>query len=224
VVWWDPSRLRLDVEASQGISNETLLTGVSESSRLDYDAWRAARRKAITRGATPSVEVANPTDMADPPKSIEVEIVHADGRGERPYGPRFGSLVHALLRATIVDDAGVGQAAAAFGRTLGCDEPELDAAVRAVRSALAHPLLERARAAQRCYRELPVTLRMDEAHVMEGAIDLAFEENGTWVVIDYKTDAPAGARLVQYRRQVGWYGEALSRITGRPVRCYLMTV
>jgi len=82
----------------------------------------------------------------------------------------------------------------------------------------------RARASARCLRELPVTLRLDEGHIMEGNIDLAFEEGGAWHVVDYKTDAPKGARLAQYERQVGWYGEALARITGRPVRCHLLAV
>jgi ATP-dependent helicase/nuclease subunit A len=59
---------------------------------------------------------------------------------------------------------------------------------------------------------------------MEGVIDLAFEENGGWCVVDYKTDAPSGALLVKYQRQVAWYGEALRRITGKQARCYLFSV
>jgi ATP-dependent exoDNAse (exonuclease V) beta subunit len=59
---------------------------------------------------------------------------------------------------------------------------------------------------------------------MEGTIDLAFLEDGTWHVVDYKTDAPTGARLTQYERQVAWYGAALTNITGRAVRCHLLSV
>ena len=111
-----------------------------------------------------------------------------------------------------------------YGRSCGADDAEVAAALAAARSALDHPLIVRARAAAPCLCETPVTLRLDKGHVMEGNIDLAFEEDGTWHVVDYKTDSPTGARLAQYERQVGWYGVALSRITGRPVRCHLLSV
>jgi len=58
--------------------------------------------------------------------------------------------------------------------------------------------------------------------VLEGVIDLAFREQGGWVIADYKTDVGTDpefpARLEAYRRQVELYAEAWARLTGEPVK------
>ena len=223
VVWWDPGALRLDVDSHQGISNSAILSGTSEASHVAYDQWRAGREKVIAQGSVPSLEIANPTDMPDAPAGISVELFSVTAAKERPYGPRFGTLVHAVLNAA-VGGAAVEYAAPSLARSLGCDEAETSAAEEAARAALQHWLLQRARASARCYRELPVSLRIGDGNIMEGTIDLAFEDDGAFCVVDYKTDAPSGAVLAKYQRQVGWYGEALRRIAGKPVRCYLLSV
>jgi ATP-dependent helicase/nuclease subunit A len=223
VVWWDPNALRLNVEAHGGLTNYRILSGTSDSSAVAYKSWRSAREEVRARGCVPTIEIANPTDMADPPAGIVVELLSTSPSKDRPYGPRFGTLVHVLLNLA-VGGAEARSVAASIARSLGCADDETDAAVLAATAALQHPLLQRALAAARRYRELPVSLRLDDAHIIEGVIDLAFEEDGAWCVVDYKTDAPAGPLLGKYQRQVGWYGEALRRITGKPVRCYLLAV
>jgi ATP-dependent helicase/nuclease subunit A len=59
---------------------------------------------------------------------------------------------------------------------------------------------------------------------MEGIIDLAFVEEGAWVIIDFKTDADISGHHDQYQRQLRWYASALSRLTGLPARAYLLGV
>jgi ATP-dependent helicase/nuclease subunit A len=59
--------------------------------------------------------------------------------------------------------------------------------------------------------------------VVEGVIDLAFRENGGWVIADYKSDVFPSMeirleRTAQYRRQVDLYAACWARITGEPVR------
>jgi ATP-dependent helicase/nuclease subunit A len=58
--------------------------------------------------------------------------------------------------------------------------------------------------------------------VLEGVIDLAFREQGGWVIADYKTDVGTDpefpVRLEAYRRQVDLYAEAWARLTGEPVK------
>jgi ATP-dependent helicase/nuclease subunit A len=59
--------------------------------------------------------------------------------------------------------------------------------------------------------------------VVEGVIDLAFRENGGWVIADYKSDVFPSMRIrlertSQYRKQLELYAACLSRITGEPVR------
>ncbi len=224
VVWWDPASLRLGVDAKQGLSDFEILKGTATESRDAYQAWRLERTRVLERGATPAFEIANPTDMPDAPAGILVEFLKAAAAGDRPYGPRFGTLVHLLLRDSVKHPEALDRSAESHGRAMGAVDDEVAAAIAAARSALEHPLMVRARAASRLLCEVPVSLRIDEDHLMEGNIDLAFEEDGVWHVVDYKTDAPSGARLAQYERQVGWYGAAMGRITGRSVRCHLLSV
>ena len=49
--------------------------------------------------------------------------------------------------------------------------------------------------------------------VLEGAIDLAFSENGKdWVVVDFKTDREGGGAKDEYAQQLGWYARALQTL------------
>ncbi len=223
VVWWDPAALQLNVSAKLGLTGFEILQGNSTVSAEAYNDWRTARAASIERGSAPQWEVANPTDMPDAPPGGWVEMIQL-AHGERPFGPRFGTLVHMIMRDAALRPDDLERAARLHGRTSGADDDEIAAAIAAARSAADHPLIARARAAQRCLREAPVCLRIAADRTMEGSIDLAFEENGTWHVVDYKTDSPTGARLAKYERQVKWYGAALARITGKPVRCHMLSV
>jgi ATP-dependent exoDNAse (exonuclease V) beta subunit len=143
-----------------------------------------------------------------------------------PSGRRFGALVHAVLRDVPLDADGatIRQWAQLNARILGAPSDEAEAACVRVEAALRHPLLDRARAAERKHREYPVMLRIEEARLMEGILDLAFVEDGSWVIVDFKTDADISSHQVQYQRQLQWYASALSRLTGLPARAYLLGV
>ena len=53
--------------------------------------------------------------------------------------------------------------------------------------------------------------------LVEGIVDLAFEDHGAWTVVDYKTDRDlATAGEDRYRRQVALYASAIAQATGRP--------
>jgi ATP-dependent helicase/nuclease subunit A len=101
---------------------------------------------------------------------------------------------------------------------------EAAAATEAVESALAHPVFARARKAARCHREYPVTLHLEDGRMLEGVVDLAFVDDGAWVVVDFKTDADAGERSAQYQRQLRWYAFALTRLTGMESRAVLLGI
>jgi ATP-dependent exoDNAse (exonuclease V) beta subunit len=150
----------------------------------------------------------------------------------RPGGARFGSLVHEILATAAPDDEGdaVRAIAQSVGRVLGATSVEIEAGSYAVLSALAHPILDRARrAAERgsLRRETPVTMDLGAARLVDGVIDLAFEEDGIWFVVDFKTDDPACVapeHLSSYRAQVGLYAAALERVTSLPARAVLLFV
>ena len=59
--------------------------------------------------------------------------------------------------------------------------------------------------------------RWQDGTLVEGIVDLAFEEAGAWTVVDYKTDREiAAAGEDRYRRQVALYASAIAQATGHP--------
>jgi ATP-dependent exoDNAse (exonuclease V) beta subunit len=147
----------------------------------------------------------------------------------RPAGRRFGVLVHALMAAAPLDatPAQCARLAALYARVLAATEEERDAAAILADRALRHPLLEQARSAvaagRRCQREAPITIARDDV-LIDGQIDLAFESDDGWVVVDFKTDAEPGESDEAYRRQVALYADSLSQITGRPARGVILRI
>jgi ATP-dependent exoDNAse (exonuclease V) beta subunit len=94
-----------------------------------------------------------------------------------------------------------------------------------VRVALAHRVFDDVReAAQqgRCRREVPIAWRDSEGSLIEGVIDLAFEQAGSWTVIDFKTDEEFRGDEPVYRRQVGMYAAAIKAANGSPVAALLV--
>jgi ATP-dependent exoDNAse (exonuclease V) beta subunit len=147
----------------------------------------------------------------------------------RPAGPRFGDLVHRVLRDVplAAERVVVDRLARAHGRALMAPPGEVAAAGEAVARALAHPVLRRAAAAPEVRRELPLCIRRDDGSLLEGVIDLLFREGAAadarWVVVDFKTDAE-GEAAERYRTQLGWYAWAVGRMTGAPASAILMRV
>jgi ATP-dependent exoDNAse (exonuclease V) beta subunit len=163
-----------------------------------------------------------------PEASVEVVVVSA-GTG-RTGGARFGQLTHAVLALAPLDAArpAIEALAEVQGRILSATEDEIAACVTAVETVLRHALLERARAAAargQCRREAPVTRTLQDGSLLEGVIDVAFEENGRWIVLDYKTDRElASAGEDRYRRQVALYAGAIAEATGLPASGVLVRI
>jgi ATP-dependent helicase/nuclease subunit A len=68
---------------------------------------------------------------------------------------------------------------------------------------------------------VPFSVSLEEK-IMEGKIDLLFEEDEEWVIVDYKTDEVSGEALEQrfqsYREQGIWYAKAVQKATGGQVK------
>jgi ATP-dependent helicase/nuclease subunit A len=129
--------------------------------------------------------------------------------------------------ATVALDADAGaiaDAARIQGRIVSAADDEIDAARDAATAALAHPLLARARAADEALRETPVMHRAEDGSILEGVVDLAFLEKGTWTVVDFKTDVEIASRKDAYVRQVDAYARAITAATGQPATGALLTV
>ena len=222
VVWWDPAVLNLDVEPRLGLHYEDILAqdehGRADESIRQYAEWKTSRASRLEKGSVASLAVFIATEASEPPGGYadRVEIILVPRTGARPSGPRFGSLVHLILRDAPLTASKefLGQLARTHGRLLAATEDEIQCAPAAVFDALQHPLLARVRQSDRIHRELPVTIRTETDTVFEGIIDLAFFESGKWVIADFKTDVDQGDRRSRYRRQVGWYMRAMEQITG----------
>lgn len=67
---------------------------------------------------------------------------------------------------------------------------------------------------------LKESLPQEETVLIQGIIDVFFEEAGELVVADYKTDAvrTAGELVARYRVQLACYAQALERLTQKPVK------
>jgi ATP-dependent exoDNAse (exonuclease V) beta subunit len=60
--------------------------------------------------------------------------------------------------------------------------------------------------------------------LIEGVLDLAFEENGATTVVDFKTDHELSAGESRYRAQLQQYVSAVAQVTGRPASGILFRV
>ena len=233
VTWWDPAKLPKPQTTNFGIRQQEILSrepggeAVSESMLL-YQDWQRHRALVLEKGKRPQFNLSVVTEAPELPESFEatIDLETVERSGERPQGARFGSLVHAVLGDA--DLSGTAERLAALaqvhGRVLGSSAEEIAAAIEAARAALTHPLLARARHAERCHREIPVLVKCLDGRMIEGTLDLAFLEEGTWNIVDFKTDAHLPRFKPQYVRQLQWYVYAMGRVTGAPACGWLLSV
>jgi hypothetical protein len=203
--------LALGAEPPFGVRREDLIVkdvapGVVAGRPQPYDRWRLARIDARTawRGAVDGGGHGSRVDgdQAHTLPAGASAIASHLGRCRRPQGimgaeragAAFGVLVHAVLAQTPFDAPsrrarhdrqGRGtntrlwtrrDAVAAARNVLACSSTTCSARARLPRLAGA------------CRRETPVTCTLADGTLVEGVVDLAFEERGGWIVVDYKTD------------------------------------
>ena len=252
VVWCDPRWFTHGLKPAFGVRRQELIVkevrrDIVDEGRRVYEDWRAARDGARRVGSVPSLVVktvrewASADSPATPPLAVgagDVTVVTmgplpgepGPANHARPGGVMFGVLVHALLAQAPfdADREWLAGLAAVEGRALAATDDEIAAAAGAAARVLGHDLLGRARrAAARgvCRRETPLTLSLADGTVVEGVVDLAFEENGAWTIVDYKTDRElATAGEDRYRRQVALYASAVAQATGKPASGILIRV
>jgi ATP-dependent exoDNAse (exonuclease V) beta subunit len=233
-VFWDPSALGLDKEDDAGQRQQKILAldekgTVAKEGIEQHAAWKRAHEAALASASVPSLVVRTVTEeksAASPVPVVAFESTTAT-REARPHGKRFGILVHAMLASVPLDgEAGaIADAARIHGRLVGASDDEVAAARDVVAAALAHPLLVRARAAERVERETALMLRTDDGAILEGVVDLAFLEKGVgWMVVDFKTDIELASRKDDYARQIDAYARAIAAATGEPAQGALLAV
>jgi ATP-dependent helicase/nuclease subunit A len=147
----------------------------------------------------------------------------------------WGRVLHGILEA-LMRDAGLD--VRAFAANLLAEEErspgDLEEAVRVVEGVRSSELWQRALSAKTRLVEVPFAVLADRAEVglpdgpartlLQGAIDLVFEEEDGWTLIDYKSDTVTSnlEDLVRYYTpQVAHYRRYWEMLTGRPTRAGL---
>jgi ATP-dependent helicase/nuclease subunit A len=178
--------------------------------------WEAERRATIVAASERPFAPISATKAASrvSPPSVGATL-SSDGRA-------FGGLVHRILEWLPLDQPeGAAAMAEALAPSFGLEASVAPRAARSVARVLALPVMQRALRAPRAFRELPVWLP-HESDLVEGIVDLVFEEEGALVVVDYKTDNIPEDRAIDqaahHAEQLRLYGRALKLATGLEVR------
>jgi ATP-dependent helicase/nuclease subunit A len=194
------------------------------------------RTEAVTGLVRRAAPEPRPRDAAESPR--------ADARSPG-RGPEWGTAVHRALEAAARGAEGDALRTLCRGALVDAERPvdehgepaELAELLSLVAAVHASDVWARAAAADLRLVEVPFALHLTPAEarelgvapgggegddcnlLVEGVIDLAFRESGTWTIVDYKTGAgdgtaSDGALTEQYQRQVDLYGACWGRITG----------
>lgn len=235
VVWWDPNQLALGARPSYALRQEDLLKE-GDKTRVEkdlaaYKAWKSEKDAVVEAASVPSLRVQTITRRAARKSETspgDVKVVNVVNGKRGPGGARYGSLVHAILAIVPLraDSAMIQKVAALHGRILGANSEETTAALSAVQTVLKHEILQRAAECERnfrCRREAPVTL-IENDLLLEGVVDLAFEESTAWTIVDFKTDEELEAQLKRYERQITLYANAIREATQKPVSAYIFRI
>ncbi len=138
-----------------------------------------------------------------------------------------GTVTHLLLRnlpLTAHTQRSIGQQITALTAKGILSETEAkNIYVKGVLRLTESSLWQRIISSERVEREKEFTLLSETGELIQGMIDCCFIEKGAWILLDYKTTAvkidSEGRTIPQrYAPQLEAYAQALSQITGLPVR------
>jgi ATP-dependent exoDNAse (exonuclease V) beta subunit len=179
-------------------------------------------RVAMLEGLQGQKEFKSVTSVSevDEEKAEKEERVFQEPETSSPWGGKdLGSLVHLLLeKGWDWDGAQLKKAALFYGEKAGMSQPETEKAVEWVEKAFQSEILQRARKPKNVFHELPITGKQDDGTFLNAVIDLAFLEEGAWVVVDYKTDQDPQRELEAYQKQIHYYVGLLETFTGLKVK------
>jgi len=201
--------------------------------QMPEELERAGRRRSESRSkcAAAGYAVASVTAVA-----------HSEQ--QRPFrehtgkGLSWGSAVHRLLEALMRDASLELRAYAANVLSEeGRPAEDLDEVLRLVEAVRSSPLWKRALAAKSRMVEVPFALTVPSAELgvsggpaetlLTGALDLVFEEEEGWTIVDYKSDTVAGNLedlVAFYKPQIAHYRRYWQQLTGRPTKAGLFFV
>ncbi len=212
-----------------------------ESERFDYPAFK----RALLDEAQPKELISIPAHKAVPAKVSVSAVKQAQGQKLRAFlrpqaeeteeitGARLGTLIHSVMeRLTKGQELGAAAEDMLARNIITADEREAILKNREMAEAfLRTPLYERIRSSPRVLREQSFNLQAgaqsigfegEEEMLVQGILDLAFLEDGKWVLVDYKTDRVSEQAVEKaaqgYAVQLDLYARALEEISKIPVK------
>lgn len=216
---WDPDLVELleidDVELPRDNTTDTRAAG-PQAPLPTVEEWRRTHDAALAAASRP-IAVSASGLAAE-------EYVAGDEWRSQPKtsgdGAAIGSAVHGVMQAVDLSTGfGLREACARMARAEGV--PDRANLIEALcRSALESDVIKHA-AAQRNWREVYVGVP-DGDRVLEGFIDLLYEDGAGVAIVDYKTDSwknvsDLDAKVDRYRGQMRAYAQAVRESVGRPV-------
>ncbi|HEY1434937.1 MAG TPA: UvrD-helicase domain-containing protein [Thermoanaerobaculia bacterium] len=196
---------------------------------LEAFAARRRERRAASGAATYAVVPVTDVAHAGQPRP---------GWERTGRGMSWGRVMHGVLEALMRDPkldiaASAANLLAEEERSAG----ELDEVLRVVEGVRGSELWTRALAARRRLVEVPFALEVPRSELgrsegpdsvlLQGAIDLVFEDEAGWVLVDYKSDTVGDdldGLVAFYTPQVSVYRRYWERLTGQPTRAGLFFI
>jgi ATP-dependent helicase/nuclease subunit A len=203
-----------ELSPSHSLEMHDLSETLGEDTPEARQRWQEERARLLRNQGRPAAVAATTLAQEAKEEQDSPEAPWRRGRG----GTSLGRAVHAVLQ-TVDLATGVGLEEIARAQAAAAGIPHREREIFGlVRQALTSPVVRRAVASGRWWREVPVATPVCDG-VLEGFIDLLFEEDGQLVVVDYKTDALASEEEIaqamqRYRLQGGAYTLALQKATG----------
>lgn len=150
-----------------------------------------------------------------------------DAYGSRGYGRAFGTVMHRLFEHVIQHRGSIVTMESELDAVVESLLAEHDAiehqstATQILRQFLDSGLWSSLQEAETVHTELPVTGRSDAdvPSLMHGTIDLLYQREGTWHLVDFKTDRRSDEETARnrYREQLLQYAALWTKATGQSI-------
>ncbi len=184
---------------------------------------RAARPSCVSRAAKQLA--LSGRDDEDYPYIYELAEGSQEPLLSGEHGVEWGSAIHALLQVAMdVPDAELVSRAESILAEQDLSPALAETAAAVVSAVLSSELWQRAKKSRKHLTEVPFEARLegDEGPpaLARGVIDLAFQEDDGWVLVDYKTDAAENTQGLakQYAPQLDLYARAWQESTSENVK------
>jgi ATP-dependent helicase/nuclease subunit A len=197
----------------------------------DVAAFRGIREDRRARCLEPSYATVTATAIAH--ASAPLPGWELTGRG-MSWGRVIHRLLEGLMRSPSLDVRAYARNLLAEEERPATDLEEVVAVVEGVRSSA---LWRRALSARRQLVEVPFAVEVESSEIgktagpartlLQGAIDLAFEEDSGWFIVDYKSDTIVDnldELVAYYLPQIELYRSYWEKLTGRPTKAGLYFV